>query len=201
MYSITDDSKFVIENYNWENSFSNFFPGIAGKLGIPMWVFYVSRAQAVCSAGVRDKNNQIMEFLSFNRALQMVGSHGFRTFIKTGNNKIYEPFKKTRNKKVFQKMTVSSHELEISDRNEDLGIETKVLYYPIVNEDFPALVRILRIKNTGKRRQSFELIDGLPRILPHGVDQSILHTTQRHIEGMIGVFFKDGVPLFRLKQG
>ncbi|MEA2081938.1 MAG: cellobiose phosphorylase, partial [Elusimicrobiota bacterium] len=200
MYHVERDGKFVIENYNWETSFSNFFPGIAGKFGIPLWAFYVSRAQGICSVGVRDKNNQIMEFLSFNRALQMVGSQGFRTFIKTGNNEIYEPFRKTRNKKVFQKMMVSSHELEICDRNEKLGIETSVLYYPIVNENFPAFARIVKIKNIGRRRKSFELIDGLPRILPYGIDGNVLHTTQRHIEGMIGVFFREGVPLFRLKQ-
>ena len=69
MYKLMPDGKFVIEDYNWKTPFSNFFPGIAGKFGIPMWVYYVSRGQGLCSVGVGDKNHQIMEFLSSNKAL------------------------------------------------------------------------------------------------------------------------------------
>ena len=72
MYIITKDGKFVVEDYNWKTSFSNFFPGIAGKYGIPMWAYYVTRNQCLISLGVRDKNHQIMEFLSFNKALELV---------------------------------------------------------------------------------------------------------------------------------
>ncbi|MFH1352180.1 MAG: cellobiose phosphorylase [bacterium] len=200
MYYLTDDNKFVIENYNWETSFSNFFPAISGKTGIPMWVFYVSRGQAVISAGVKDKNNQIMEFRSFNRALESVGTTGFRTFIKTGKNKIYEPFRKTKQKNILQKMILSSAELEISEVNGNAGLETKVIYFPLANDDFPALIRILEIKNLKKNKINLDVIDGIPRVMPYGANLEILRAIPRHIEGMIGVFPKNGIPIFRLKQ-
>jgi len=200
MYYLTDDNKFVIEDYNRETSFSGFFPGIAGRRGIPMWLYYVSRAQCLCSAGVGDKNNQLMEFLSFNRALQLVGSQGFRSFIKTEGAAVYEPFRKTDDRNIRQKMLVSSHELEITETNKKLGFEISIVYFPVVNTPFPSLVREVRVKNLTGKRLKFDIIDGLPRMLPYGIDLEILHTTQRHIEGMIGVFYEGGLPLFRLKQ-
>ena len=69
-YYLDSQNRFVVENYNWAKPFSNFFPGIAGKWGIPMWVYYVSKAQAICSVGVHDKDHAILEFMSFNKALQ-----------------------------------------------------------------------------------------------------------------------------------
>src|SRR3989338_5197919 len=95
-YYIDSNNEFVIENYNLAGTFSNFLPGIAGLFGIPMWVFYVNRGQAVCSFGVNGKDNPIMEFFPANRAYKLVSSQGFRTFlkIKKGKNNIfYEPFK------------------------------------------------------------------------------------------------------------
>jgi hypothetical protein len=74
-----ENGRFSIKNYNWAKPFSNFFPGIAGKWGIPMWIYYVSRGQGICSVGIHDKDHSIMEFLSFNKALQVVGKQGFRT--------------------------------------------------------------------------------------------------------------------------
>ena len=38
-YFLSESGDFVIENYNYAKPFANFFPGIAGKYGIPMWTF------------------------------------------------------------------------------------------------------------------------------------------------------------------
>ena len=122
-YRLDEQQRFVVENYNWAKPFSNFFPGIAGKWGIPMWIFYVSRGQGICSMGVRDKDHSIMEFLSFNRALQLVEEQGFRTFIKL-RGRIYEPFRRSEGQKVEQRMVISSEELEITEVNKTLGLET-----------------------------------------------------------------------------
>ncbi len=54
-YNLFDDGTFVIDNYNHAKSFSSFFPGIAGLKGIPMWVFYVNRAQGIASFGIKNK--------------------------------------------------------------------------------------------------------------------------------------------------
>ena len=72
-YYLDCEKRFVIENYNWAKPFSSFFPGIAGKWGVPLWAYYVNRGQCVSSIGVRDKDNAIVEFFSFNKACQMVG--------------------------------------------------------------------------------------------------------------------------------
>ena len=202
-YSI-ENNKFIIENYNWAKSFANFFPGIAGKWGIPIWCYYVNRNQGMCSMGVANKDHQIMEFLSFNKAVATVGKVGFRTYLKV-DNKIYEPFQKTKNPHIKQKMLVSSSTLEIIDQNEELGLETKVTYSSLVGYKIPALIREVTVKNLNGQRTTdnglrIELIDGLPHIFPYGVDIGIIQTTPRHIEGMMKVDDYKGVPLFRLKQ-
>ncbi|MDP2938103.1 MAG: hypothetical protein Q8N72_02515, partial [Candidatus Omnitrophota bacterium] len=60
--------EFVIENYNLAKPFANFFPGIAGRYGIPMWVFYVNRGQAIASFGIKDKDHAILEFFPANKS-------------------------------------------------------------------------------------------------------------------------------------
>jgi hypothetical protein len=189
---------FVLEGYNRSKPFASFFPGIAGETGIPLWTFYVNRAQAVCSMGVRDKDRQILEFLSFHKALQLVGAQGFRTFIRAGGE-TYEPFATPVDDRVRQTMTVSSAELSIVDRNPVLGIETAVDYFQLPEEQLPALVRRVQISNIGTGGLSIELVDGLPRIIPHGMDRKALHVTPRHSEGLMKVYGLRGVPLYRLK--
>ena len=76
-YRLDQNYRFVVENYNWAKPFSNFFPGIGGKWGIPLWVFYVNRNQCLSSMGVKDKDDAIVEFYSFNKALQLIDRHGF----------------------------------------------------------------------------------------------------------------------------
>ncbi|MBS3815168.1 MAG: cellobiose phosphorylase [Hadesarchaea archaeon] len=198
-YHMDSENRFVIDNYNWAKAFSNFLPGIAGKWGIPIWVYYVSRGQGISSLGMRDKDHPILEFHSFNKALQIIDQQGFRTFIKN-NNEVYEPFQRVEDDDIDQKMLVSSEELEINDKNPEFGVETNVVYYPIVKEPVPALVRKLRIKNLKNHSLKLELIDGIPRIIPYGVNQDHLKTTARHIEGMMGVEEFNDIPLFRLKQ-
>ena len=51
-YYLRPDGVFVIENYNQQKPFANFFPGISGAWGIPMWVFYVNRGQGIASFGI-----------------------------------------------------------------------------------------------------------------------------------------------------
>ena len=199
-YDLDQDYRFVIENYNWAKPFSNFFPGIGGKWGIPMWVFYVNRAQCISSMGLRDKDNSIAEFYSFNKALQLIDRHGFRTFLKTTEDLLYEPFQKNRNNRIRQTMAVSSEDLEINELNPELGIETNVLYFPLINEPLGALVRRMSLKNLQTRPTRLEILDGLPIMLPYGMNQNLVKFIPRHIEGMMTVDQSIGVPICRLKQ-
>jgi hypothetical protein len=198
-YYLDDEKRFVVENYNWAKPFSNFFPGIGGKWGIPLWVFYVNRAQCISSMGTRDKDDAIMEFFSFNKACQMVGNQGFNTFLKIDNS-LYEPFIQSDDKERFQKMMISTGELELNETNNALGLRVNVEYFPLVNLPLAGLVRKVSIKNLRKKTLKMELIDGLPHILAFGKTQHSIKFISRHIEAMIKVDTVDGTPLFRLKQ-
>ena len=74
--------RFVILNYVAARPFASFLPGIAGPMGIPMWVFYVNRGQAIASFGSETKDNPILEFQPANKAYQTTPYTGFRTFLK-----------------------------------------------------------------------------------------------------------------------
>lgn len=63
---INKKGEFIIENYQKGKTFSSFLSGIAGKSGIPMWVFYVNRGQGIASFGIENKDNAILEFLPAN---------------------------------------------------------------------------------------------------------------------------------------
>jgi hypothetical protein len=139
--------RFIVEDYNWARPFSSFLPGIAGPWGIPMWVFYVNRGQAVCSAGVRDKNGQIIEFQSFNLATARVAHEGFRTFIRLDGGELHEPLQKTRQAGVRQTMEISPAELVLRERCTHLGIELEVVYFTLSNLGVPGLVREVRLRN------------------------------------------------------
>jgi hypothetical protein len=141
-----------------------------------------------------------MEFLSFNKACQVVGSQGFRTFIRPENGSLYEPFKKTLENGINQKMIVSPHELELLEVNTGSGIVTKVTYYPLSNLPFAGLVREIKITNLSDKNRTFELVDGCPKILPYGINFEHVKVISRHIEGMMCVEKLQGVPFFRLKQ-
>src|SRR5262245_35072454 len=84
--------RFIIENYTEFNPFSSFLPGIAGEMGVPMWVFYVNRGQAIASFGIESKDTPITEFQAANKAYQSTPFTGFRTFLKLDGTQVYEPF-------------------------------------------------------------------------------------------------------------
>jgi hypothetical protein len=161
-----ENGKFVIENYNKAKTFSNFLPGLAGKRGIPLWVFYVNRAQLISSFGLQDKNHPITLFHSANKAYQNVAFDGFRTFIKH-ENKIYEPFVIGSN--FTQKMVIEAHQVSIEETNDNINLKTIVTYFGLPNEPIAALVRKVEVINLNDHEIDFELIDGLTEILPAGV--------------------------------
>lgn len=74
---INKKGEFIIENYQKGKTFSSFLSGIAGKSGIPMWVFYVNRGQGIASFGIENKDNAVLEFLPANKSYQAVQLKGF----------------------------------------------------------------------------------------------------------------------------
>ena len=75
-YRLNSDGSFIIEDYSQAKTFSNFFPGVAGVYGIPMWAFYVNRGQGISSFGIESKDKAILEFLPANKAYRQTPLQG-----------------------------------------------------------------------------------------------------------------------------
>ncbi|KPK96707.1 MAG: hypothetical protein AMJ95_12740, partial [Omnitrophica WOR_2 bacterium SM23_72] len=187
-YKLAPDGSFIIQNYNLAKPFANFFPGIAGRYGIPMWVFYVNRGQCIASFGVKDKDHPLLEFFPANRAWQNTPTQGFRTFIKIRTKKkdiFYEPFYNGYfNKNLFHRnaMTITPSDLTLKEICSSLGLETEINYFPIPNDCYAALARIVKIKNISRRKIRIQLLDGLPWIIPRGIRHRFLKDIGRTAE-------------------
>jgi hypothetical protein len=201
VYSINDD-EFIIENYNNAKAFASFLPAIAGLWGKPLWVYYVNRGQAIANFGVRDKDGAILEFVPANKAWRQTALQGFRTFYKI-NGGFFEPFRNIpglKAQKISQIMYIKSHSVRLVDRNERSGIETEVEFCTLPNENFPALLRRLLIRNTSCEVKEIECIDGLPMMIPWGTRNWMLKNLSRLGEGWFaGVNFSPkAVPYYKL---
>ncbi len=204
-YHLNTEGEFVIENYNFAKPFANFFPGIAGKYGIPMWVFYVNRGQAICSFGIKDKSHAILEFMPANKAWQAAPVLGFRTFIKARAGKktlFYEPFHNGFTNLGFDlgnRMRIGPAGLTLEEENRSLGLQVKSEYFNIPNDSYAGLARILTVKNLSSSPKDLQLIDGLPQIIPFGTSDTFLKTMSRTIEAWMRVENLDkGVPFYKL---
>jgi len=204
-YYLNPQGEFVIENYNFARPFASFFPGIAGKYGIPMWVFYVNRGQAIISLGIKDKDHSILEFFPANKAWQLVSLQGFRTFIKLACGKktiLYEPFHNGFTNLGFNlsnRMKITSYGLTLEEDNLSLGLGVKVEYFTIPNDSYAGLARIVTVKNSNRTDKSVQMLDGLPQIVPYGVSNLFLKKLGRTIEAWMNVENLDrGVPFYKL---
>ncbi len=166
-----ENGKFKIRNYEQLPPFSSFLPGIAGIKGIPLWVFYNNRGQGIQSFGIHHKNNAIMEFSPANTAYENTSLKGFRTFLKV-DGKFYEPFGQ-RLEAVEREMSIEQNLLTIEEKNKDAEIAVKVVYYVLPYENIGALVRDVTIINMGTKEKVIEGLDGMPQIIPFGLENSM----------------------------
>ena len=157
---------FVSESYQKQKPFAGFLPGIAGKEGLPMWVFYVNRGQAVTSFGVRDKNGAITEFYPANLAYAYVHQQGFRTFIKL-KNEVYECFQE---KNLNQTFKVDAHQIIIEETISAWNIQVRITFATLPNMPLSALMRKVEIINLDKTTKDIIVVDGLSQMLPAGID-------------------------------
>src|ERR1700691_5348829 len=121
-YYLDGNGAFVIEDYQHAKLFADFFPGVSGLYGIPMWAFYVNRGQAVSSFGIESKDKAILEFEPANKAYRLSSIQGFRTFLKIMDGKkqlFYDPFANSLVSpyKTSQRMLITSHDLTIEEEN------------------------------------------------------------------------------------
>ncbi|MBI5145380.1 MAG: hypothetical protein HZA27_04260, partial [Candidatus Omnitrophica bacterium] len=204
-YYLNSEGAFTIENYNFAKPFANFFPGIAGKYGIPMWVFYVNRSQCIISFGTKDKDHSILEFFPANKAWEFVSARGFRTFIKLYTNKksvFYEPFHNGFTNlgfKLNNSLQITPYDLKLEESNLSLGLKINVEYFTIPNDSYAALARIVSLKNISGKTKTLQIIDGLPQIIPYGVSNLFLKKLSRTIEAWMKVENLDkDVPFYKL---
>ncbi|MFH1693881.1 MAG: cellobiose phosphorylase [Bacillota bacterium] len=185
---------YSIDNYQKQKPFSSFLSGIAGKMGIPLWAFYVNRGQLIASFGIRDKNGAIMEFFPANNAYHYVSRIGFRTFIKI-DEKVYEFFKE---KNEHQRLMVSQDQVSIEEDQKDLGIKVKITYFTLPNEPIAGLVRKVEIFNS-KAAIDIEVIDGLAQILPTGIDNYSYKTISNLMQSWMASIHEDDYVFYKLR--
>jgi hypothetical protein len=198
-YQLDKTNRFIINDYQRQNPFTNTLPGIAGQMGIPTWVFYVNRGQGIASFGTEDKDHPIMEFQPANKAYQSTPALGFRTFIKVYREQgpvVFEPFM-ANGKNSDQKMIISLNELELQEILFDHQLQVNVVYYVLPNENISGLVRELTITNTASEPVRLEILDGLPVIIPFGVTNYHLKEYHRTIEAWMEVLnLENNIPFF-----
>ncbi len=89
----------------------------------------------------------------------------------------------------------------IKELNHSLGIEATVKFFTIPNEPIGALARILEIKNTSGKKLEFEVLDGLPQIMPYGLNDWAMKNMCRTIEAWYTVDnVEENLPFYRLRM-
>jgi len=204
-YALDNDNCFVIDQYNDLAPFASFLPGIAGTMGRPAWAFYVNRGQAIASFGVRNKDGAFLEFFPADKAYQLTPSRGFRTFLKiTDGEQIlaHEPFQRGAGAgaEVKQRLYVTPHEVGVEEINPQLGFSIRADMFTLPEAPVAGLLRRVTITNTSKQTKKIEIVDGLPQVLPFGMNQWILKFMSRTSEAFMRVEgVEENLPFYRLK--
>ena len=175
-YALEND-KFKIRQYEKMPPFSSFLPGLAGVRGIPVWTYYTNRGQAVHSFGIHNKDNAIMEFNPANTVYENAGIKGFRTFIRI-DGAFFEPFVPF-DTEAERSMSVEKNRVDIAEESHGLKIE--VGYFVLPNESMGALVRQVKITNTGDAEKHLEVLDGMSKMIPYG----ITNTTYKAVSNLM----------------
>jgi len=172
-------------------------------MGIPMWVFYVNRGQAISSFGVESKDHPIVEFQPANKAYRETPTTGFRTFLKIRRGEraeSCEPFSSQANAETRRRMFIGMNELELQEEDPSRGLQTNVQYFTLPGESLAALVRTLIVQNTGGEPVQLEILDGLPAVIPYGVNDLFLKQLSRTIEAWMEVFnLEHSLPFYRVR--
>lgn len=202
---LDDNGAFIIEDYNHAKLFADFFPGVSGLYGIPMWVFTVNRGQAISSFGIESKDKAILEFQPANKAYRLTSITGFRTFLKISDGKdqnFYEPFANSllSRYKIHQRMLITAHDLTIEEINTTLGLKVTVNYFTMPQEPFAGLVRRVTFENISRKPSSIQCVDGLPAINPYGLKDWLGKNIGRTAEAWIRVHNSENkAPFYQLK--
>lgn len=193
---VIQNETYIMNNYGTKPEFSSFLPGIAGVHGIPIWCYYVNRGQGIASFGVNNKDHAIMEFYPAHMAYRNVKRTGFRTFIKQ-DDRFREIFEK---ENPSQQMRIHMNLLELEEKDEQNHLSICVQYYVLPQEKVGALVRCLTIRNTGNEPTAIQVLDGMPELIPYGVNMdSMKNMTQTAKAWMQVENLRERVPYYRVR--
>ncbi len=165
-----EENTYIMEGFDTLPPFSSFLPGLAGRMGIPLWVYYTNRGQGINSFGIHNKGNAIMEFNPANTAYENTSVKGFRTLVRC-NGHYFEPFN-TMDDKAQRDFYIRKNSFWIVETNHRYGIRITVKYFVLPNNSIGALVRKVTIENLDTEVKELELLDGLPKIIPYGIQNS-----------------------------
>lgn len=187
---------FTMNHYEKKAPFAGFLPGLAGIRGIPIWCYYVNRGQCISSFGVEDKDHAIMEFFPAQQSYEHTALRGFRTFVKK-NGEYLELFS---GESTAKKMHVEMNGLSLEEDDERHGLYTAVNYITLPQEKTGALVRKVKITNTARERVVLQVLDGMPVLIPYGVDMGSVkemgHTAKAWMQAEDA---ETGIPFFRAR--
>jgi len=144
-----------------------------------------------------------MEFYPANKAYTATPLLGFRTFLrykKGGKTQVYEPFRMTASADCRQILRIRAHEVELEETNRALGLKITVVMFSAPQEDVPVFIRQVRVENVGKQTFKGEMIDGLPQVVPFGLNEYLLKQMSRTMEAFAEVpHVDDKLPFYKLK--
>ncbi len=144
----------------------------------------------------------MLEFCPANKAYALTSVQGFRTFIQTNdaNSALYEPFLISPGVGCTQQLIVRPEEIEIEETHQALGLRVRVVYFTLPQESLPALVRRVTVENIGTAPLQAHVLDGLPQIVPFGLQDSPLKTMSRTMEAFAEIrHVTEHLPFFKLK--
>lgn len=198
--TVDPDGIVCVRDYDRGPAFSSFLPGLGGPDGIPLWCFYVNRAQAVVSFGVESKDGAIAEFLPATWAYQLVGAQGFRTFCRI-NGAFHEPFSPlTPCVTATRTMWIEPYGLRLREECPVHGITCEVAYFALVNRPVGGLIRRVSLTNNADAPRTFALLDGLPLVIPAGLTDHHLKHLRHLSEAFVTVRRTPlGVPYYTVK--
>ncbi|MFA5976267.1 MAG: hypothetical protein WC859_08920 [Elusimicrobiota bacterium] len=143
----------------------------------------------------------MLEFYPANKAYITTPLLGFRSFFRSHPSKvIYEPFQMSASGKPLQLLRIRPEEIEIEETNPALGLRIRVTYFNVPNETLPVLVRLVHVENIGRRVIKGDWLDGLPHVVPYGLNEWLCKHMSRTMEAFAQVTHADDrLPFFKLK--
>ena len=189
---------FVIRDYARKAPFSSFLPGLAGVTGIPMWSFYTNRGQAMCGFGIHHKGNAMMEFNPANTGYENVQARGFRTLTRI-DGAYYEPFFRA-DEDARREMEIEKNVLTV--REEKSGLRMTAVYFILPEETLGAVVRHVVIENLSGKRIDLELLDGMPQVIPYGIQNGQYKEMSNLLKSWTDVRnARNRAPIYKMRAG